>query len=93
MNSCAKKWRNHVSKKLRPNEVVEAIQVLTTTIRLLHEEAGLAAIILTHDAFDTLRRHFGPMCERYEPGVIVDPGMENGFVVKGLIILRGTQLQ
>lgn len=83
------------SPKLTTPEIVDATKVLYNTLKLLTDSDALAAIVLTYDSYEPVRNLFGAhQCKPYEPtGISLDPRMENAFVLDGMLILRGTNLQ
>jgi hypothetical protein len=76
-------------------EVVENIRLLMMVLKELTDEPNaLAGVILTGFAYDKVKTLFGANAISYRPGELdLDPEMEHSFVVDGLLILRGTQLQ
>lgn len=82
-----------MSDKLNAQEIVAAVQVLHNTLKMLTESNSLAAIVLTDDSYDQVRRFFGFAAKPYDPTgrLIADPQMEHVFVVDGMLIMRGTK--
>lgn len=75
---------------MKTEEIVGAVRVLFSLMKELVDEEALAAIIVTESAYPKLRRFFGEQAEVFRPGGLhIDENMENGFIVNGLIILRG----
>lgn len=71
----------------------EAIRAIFNIFKFLTDEDALAAIIVTDSSYPKLRKLFGERCERFDPGgLALDTQMDNGFVIDGLIVLRGTKL-
>lgn len=75
-------------------EVIEAIRLIMQAFKEIGGEGTLAGVILTNDSFDRVKQAFGPSAKVFAPtGAAFDPQMNDSFVVDGLLILRGTQLQ
>jgi hypothetical protein len=82
-----------MSKTLSPTEKIEALRIVTTFLNQLTSEGSLAGIILTDQAFDQFKAVLSAHAKPYFPAEIsIDPGMQHTFVVDGLLVLRGTQL-
>lgn len=80
---------------LTPDEQLQMIQQVFTLLRVLTNEGALAGIVLTNSSFDEIKRRLGDAKIPYvpAPGLDVDPFMNDTFVVDGLLVMRGTQLQ
>lgn len=79
---------------LSPREKIDLIAQVYTLLRMLHEDGALAGVILTNQSYDELKSLFGDAKISYRPAELdLDPDMKDTFVVDGLLILRGTQLQ
>lgn len=82
-----------MNKKLSPQDKVEAIRLVMTVLNQLVADGALAGIVLTdssYEQFKTLLRNHSASLRVAE--IDLDPNMEYSFVVDGLLIMRGTQL-
>lgn len=83
-----------MNKKLSDKEKIELVSLIFSQLNLLFDEEALAGIVLTSGTFDGFRRLLGEAAIPYQPAeLVIDPDMQNTFVVNGLLIMRGTQLQ
>lgn len=84
-----------LNKNLSAAEVIDLTRVLYNTLKMMTEAESLAGVILTNDTYETVRDAFWPTAQPHNPtgGFIADPRMNDIFVVDGLLIMRGTQLQ
>lgn len=83
-----------MSNNLSGRETIEVVRQIYNLLLMLTKSQSLAGIILTDDTYTQVKREFGDAAIPYSPGEIdLDPGMEYSFVVDGLLVLRGTQLQ
>ena len=79
---------------LSPKDKIELVKQVYSLLRILHDEEALAGIVLTSGSFNEFRALLGEACIPYQPAeLVIDPQMETTFVVDGLLIMRGTQLQ
>jgi len=79
---------------LTPREKIDLIAQVFTLLKLLQSDGALAGVILTNDSYDPIKQLFGDAKIPYRPAELdLDPQMNDTFVVDGLLILRGTQLQ
>ena len=79
---------------ISPSEQIQMIQQIFSLLKLLHGDASLAGIILTNQSYDHIKNLFGDAKVPFRPSEVeLDPFMNDSFVVDGLLILRGTQLQ
>lgn len=79
---------------LSGRETIELVRQVYNLLKLLTEQEALAGIILTDDTYIQVRREFADAAVPYRPAELdIDPAREHSFVVDGLLILRGTQLQ
>lgn len=83
-----------MSKSLSPNEQVNMIRQVFSLLKMLTDEEALAGVILTNSSFDGFKNILRANAVAYKPsGLDFDPHMEDSFVVDGMLILRGTQIQ
>jgi hypothetical protein len=79
---------------LSPNEQVQMVRQIFSLMKILTDEEALAGLILTNSSFDGFKQILRSQAVEYKPsGLDFDPHMENSFVVDGMLILRGTQIQ
>ena len=80
---------------LAPSEKIKAVMQIYSLLKLLTDEEALAGIVLTDTAFDEFKLNLGFASVPYYPApdVTLDPNMEHTFVVDGLLIMRGTQME
>lgn len=79
---------------LSPRETIQIVQQIYTLLKLLTDRASLAGIVLETSSFDQIKREFGDAKIPYRPAELdLDPGMNDTFVVDGLLIMRGSKLQ
>lgn len=80
---------------LSPQEIIQMTQQVYSLLLVLTKEEALAGIVLTDTSFDHVKNLFGDAKVPYvpAPGLDLDPEMRDTFVVDGLLVMRGTQLQ
>ena len=79
---------------LKANEQIAMMRQVFSLLKILTDEEALAGIILTNSSFDGFKNILRSQAVVYKPsGLDFDPHMENSFVVDGMLILRGTQIQ
>jgi len=82
-----------MDKPLSPQDQVDAIRMLMTIFNQLVSDGALAGIVLTDTAYDNFKRILSQHSVPFRVAEIdLDPRMEHSFVVDGLLIMRGTQL-
>lgn len=80
--------------ELSGSETIQLVQQIYNLLLLLTKSKALAGIVLTTDTFELVKNEFGNAAIPYKPSNLdFDPLMENTFVVDGLLIMKGTQLQ
>lgn len=80
--------------ELSGEETIQLVHQIYNLLLILTKKQALAGIVLTPDTFDLVKREFGSAAIPYRPAELdLDPLMENTFVVDGLLIMKGTQLQ
>ncbi len=83
-----------MQNKLSPSEIVELTRVVYNTLKLLTNGEALAGIVITAKYYDQVRDLFGPSARPYAAaGLELDLSMSHAFVVDGLLIMCGTQLE
>lgn len=80
---------------LAPSEKIQMIMAIFTMLKTLHDEEALAGIVLTNSSYEDFKLNLGFAAIPFEPapGTSLDPQMEHAFVVSGLLIMRGTQIE
>lgn len=77
---------------MKANDIAELVQIAYTALKRLTDEDALAGVIITDSAYLKVRKLFSDKAEEFRPsGLSIDRNMEQGFVVDGLVILRGTK--
>lgn len=80
--------------KLSGRETIDLVRQVYSLLLLLTKSEALAGIVLTEDTYTLVKREFGDAAIPYRPAELdLDPSMEHSFVIDGLLIMRGTQLQ
>ena len=80
---------------LAPSEKIQMVMQIFTLLKTLTDEAALAGIILTDSSYEEFKLNLGFAAIPFGPApdVTLDPRMEHAFVVDGLLIMRGTQIE
>ena len=75
-------------------ETIRLVQEIYNLLKLLTKAEALAGIVLTSDTFELVKNEFGNAAVPYKPAQLdLDPQMNDTFVVDGLLVMKGTQLQ
>ncbi len=83
-----------MAAELSGAETIQLVQQIYNLLLLLTKSKALAGIVLTDDTFELVKREFADAAVPYKPAELdLDPMMENTFVVAGLLVMKGTQLQ
>jgi hypothetical protein len=79
---------------LSPREKIQLVRQVYSLLNVLTKEGGLAGIVLTSESYDQFKKELGHASIPFtSSGVALDLAMEHTFVVDGLLIMRGTQLE
>lgn len=83
-----------MSSNLTGAETIQLTQQIYNLLLLLTKEKALAGIVLTPGTFEQVKNEFSDAAIPYKSAELdLDPMMENTFVVDGLLVMKGTQLQ